>query len=83
MIVFVGLFLQHVQIHVGTDEGLVMVLVVMVVVVTAQNLGRLDVLFQFLHVSFEFGASILEPGDHLGVGQSQCQGDLRDNSSIF
>ena len=62
-----------------TDKGLVMVLMVMMVMVTAQNLGRFDVLFQFFHVAFEFGASILEPGDHLGVGQSQRQGDLQFN----
>ena len=28
------------------------------------------------HVTFEFGASVLEPGDDLGVGQTQRQGDL-------
>ena len=76
MIVFVGFFLQHIQIHVSTDKSLVMVLMVMMVVMTAQNLGRFDVLFQFFHVAFEFGASILEPGDHLGVGQSKRQCDL-------
>ena len=51
-------------------------LMVMMVMMTAQNLGRFDVLFQFFHVAFEFGASILEPSDHLGVGQSQRQCDL-------
>ena len=28
------------------------------------------------HVTFEFGAPVLEPGDDLGVGQTQRQGDL-------
>ena len=74
LIILVSLLLEQIQIH-GSDEGLVMVVVVMVVM-TAQDFSRLDVFFQFFHVSFQFSPSVLEPGDDLSVGQSQREGNL-------
>lgn len=71
LIILLGLLLQQVQVH-GADERLVMVVVV-VVVRRAEDLGRLDVLLQLLHVALELGPPVLEPGDYLGVRQAECQ----------
>ena len=53
-----------------------MVMMVVVVSSSAEDLGRLDVLLQLLHVSLELGPPVLEPGDHLGVRQAECQCNL-------
>lgn len=39
-----------------------------------QQFRTFHVFFQFFHVPFQFGPAILEPSDHLGVGQPQTRG---------
>ena len=41
-----------------------------------ERIHRLHVLFQLLHVAFQLGPAILEPGDHLGVTEAQLGGYL-------
>lgn len=41
-----------------------------------EDLHAIKILLQFLDVALLLGPAILEPGDHLGVGQAQGGGDL-------
>ena len=43
---------------------------------TSDDLCRRDVSFELLNVSLQLGASVLEPRDHLRVGETQLRGDL-------
>lgn len=61
-----GLLLQDTQIVNVLQEGLV----------RGEDLDAVEVLFQLLDVALLLGPAVLEPGDHLGVGQAQGGGDL-------
>lgn len=61
-----GLLLQDAQIVDVLEERLV----------GGEDFDAVEVLLQLLDVALLLSATVLEPGDHLGIGQAQRGGDL-------